>query len=101
MDESNWGEHFAKSLGVFLNGKGIRSLGPHGEKILDDSFYILFNAHYESLLFNLPASKWGDKWKKILDTAAGWHEADSIMLKAGAQLMVAERSLVLLQRIDD
>ncbi|MEO6932921.1 MAG: glycogen debranching protein GlgX, partial [Chitinophagaceae bacterium] len=37
MTEENWNHDFAKSLGVYLNGHGIRTVGPRGEHILDDS----------------------------------------------------------------
>src|SRR5690606_5506896 len=33
MSEENWNHDFAKSLGVYLNGSGIRTSGPKGEKI--------------------------------------------------------------------
>ena len=44
MSEDEWAAGFSKSLGVFLNGRAIPSRGPRGERILDDSFYVIFNA---------------------------------------------------------
>ena len=49
MSDEDWAAGFAKSLGVFLNGKAIPSRGPRGERIVDDSFYVIFNAHHEPL----------------------------------------------------
>jgi glycogen operon protein len=49
MSEEQWTQVFAKSLGVFLNGEAIASRGPQGDRIRDDSFYVLFNAHHEPL----------------------------------------------------
>jgi len=57
MTEENWNQDYAKSLGVFLNGKGIHSMGPKGEVIVDDNFYIIFNAHHDGLPFKLPPQK--------------------------------------------
>ena len=37
MTEEDWQTGFAKSLGVFLNGDGIDTPGPRGERIVDDS----------------------------------------------------------------
>src|SRR5688500_9219890 len=45
MTDEIWNHDYAKSLAVFLNGRGIRSRGPKGEVLTDDSFYIIFNAH--------------------------------------------------------
>jgi pullulanase/glycogen debranching enzyme len=42
MAEEHWGEGFAKSLGVFLNGKTIPNPNPKGEPVEDDNFYIIF-----------------------------------------------------------
>jgi len=56
MVEENWGEDFAKSMGVFLNGQALARPDSRGEKITDDTFLLLFNAHHESLSFTLPAS---------------------------------------------
>ena len=69
MTEENWNHDFAKSLGVYLNGQGIRSVGPKGEKITDDSFYIIFNAYHGPLDYKLPSVKYGPGWIKIIDTA--------------------------------
>ncbi|MFP4284037.1 MAG: glycogen debranching protein GlgX, partial [Desulfovermiculus sp.] len=47
MDEENWGEGFAKSLAVYLNGQNIPNPNPRGDAVSDDNFYIILNAHYE------------------------------------------------------
>ncbi|WP_299823054.1 glycogen debranching protein GlgX [uncultured Pontibacter sp.] len=69
MSEENWSHDFAKSLAVFLNGRGLHSPGPKGEQTVDDNFYVMFNAHNEPLTFKLPAKKYGSKWTKVLDTS--------------------------------
>jgi glycogen operon protein len=68
MDEEDWRVGFAKSLGVFLNGERIDSTDPRGDPVVDDSFYILFNAHHERLDFKTPGQEWGERWVKVLDT---------------------------------
>jgi glycogen operon protein len=103
MSEDDWRAGFAKSLGVFLNGGEIRSPNDHGEPVLDDSFYLMFNAHHEPLEFTLPEEKWGEKWTVVLDTA---DEKDLMLeqesgpeLGAGARLQVQPWSLMLLRRV--
>ena len=53
---------YAKSLAVFLNGSAIRRPGEHGEVIKDDSFYLIFNAHHETLPFTLPPQQFGSNF---------------------------------------
>ena len=37
--------------------------------MVDDSFYLMFNAHHEPLEFTLPEAKWGERWTVVLNTA--------------------------------
>jgi glycogen operon protein len=97
MSEEHWGEWFAKSLGIFINGDTIPNPNTHGDPVTDASFYLIFNAHYETLVFTLPGNPWGERWALLLDTARGWIDATPPLL-AGARLEVAPRSVVLLQR---
>ncbi len=61
MTEENWKDPEADVLGVFLNGQGIASPGPRGERILDDSFYIVSNAHHAGLFgFVMPPALGGE-----------------------------------------
>lgn len=96
MAEEDWGEGYAKSLGVYLNGAAIPNPNPKGDPVTDDDFYIMFNAHYEPLDFILPGKEWADSWLLELDTQKGWLE-DAKHLKAGDTIQVAERSLVVLR----
>jgi glycogen operon protein len=68
MSEEDWQAGFAKSLGVFLNGRAIPTPNERGEQIFDESFYVVFNAHHEPLSFTLPGEKWGTRWGVVLDT---------------------------------
>jgi isoamylase len=98
MAEENWGEGFAKSIAVFLNGRAIPYPDPRGVRIVDDSFLVLFNAHYESVSFTLPGPKWGKQWIRVLDTAKGGFIKDEKTLVAGEEISAQSRSLVLLMR---
>lgn len=96
MSEDHWNEDFAKSLGIFLYGKGLHAVGSKGEQITDDSFYIIFNAHFESLEFTLPSQKYGKQWKKVLDTANAKIEETQVY-KTGDVITAAGRSIILLR----
>ncbi len=101
MSEDDWRSGFARTLGVFLNGKAIPTPDSHGEPIVDDSFYILFNAHYEAMAFTLPTCPWGDRWVKVVDTN---HPVPDLrehrQIKAGEQVRLESHSMIVLRRVD-
>jgi glycogen operon protein len=102
MGDEDWSNGLTKSLGVFLNGEAIPSLDPRGERVVDDSFYVLFNAHEGSMPFRLPPRpEWGERWEKVLDTAEGGFTEEREVFEAGGEVPVEERSVVVLQRITD
>jgi isoamylase len=99
MTQEDWNGGFAKALGVFLNGEGIQSPDARGERVVDESFYVLFNAHHEPLQFTLPKRDWGDEWLVVLDTARSTPETEEQRQKAGQEVPVESRSLKVLRRV--
>jgi isoamylase len=95
MSDEHWNVGYAKSLGIYLNGLGIHWTDPKGQRIVDDSFYVIFNAHHEPLAFTLPPSKYGKRWTKIIDTSVEEVE-DKESYDAEATLEVDARSVVVL-----
>jgi glycogen operon protein len=98
MDEEDWGEGFAKSLGIFLNGSMIPNPNPKGEPVTDDNFYLIFNAHYETLDFILPEAGWGQSWIKELDTCSG-RLTEETTCAAGSLVQATSRSLIVLRHV--
>ena len=99
MSPEDWRVGFAKSLGVYLNGRGIPDLGADGRRITDDTFYLLFNAHYEPLDFSMPEPAWGRMWQLVLDTRSGEIGRDGARYPAGSSVRVDARSTMILRRI--
>ena len=104
MSEDDWKASFAKSVGVFLNGRGIPTPDERGEQVVDDSFYVMFNAHHEAMPFRLPAPEWGRRWTVVLDTKETGDELSEERLgrefQAGDSVDVIAWSLVLLRRLE-
>ncbi|MEJ8756947.1 glycogen debranching protein GlgX [Pontibacter sp. H259] len=96
MSDEHWNHDFAKSLAVYMNGHGLRSVGPKGEHIIDDDFYVIFNAHHDPIKFKLPPKKYGTQWTKLIDTTTGKVEEEGKMYSAGKTIEVGGRSVVLL-----
>ncbi|MFE9004976.1 glycogen debranching protein GlgX [Streptomyces sp. NPDC007875] len=99
MIPRDWQAAHAKSLAVFLNGSAISEPGVRGERITDDSFLLLFNAHHEPLDFVVPIDH-GKQWQVIVDTAVpeGVEPGSGAKVAAGDVLTLVDRSLMVLQR---
>jgi glycogen operon protein len=99
MADGDWDAGFAKSLTVFLNGRAISEPDRRGEKIIDDSFLLLFNASENDLQFIIPPRRYGPRWSKLLDTAYPVVEfEDESPVKPGDVVSVMNYSLQLLRR---
>jgi isoamylase len=96
MKEHNWKEDFAKSLGVFLNGHGIKGRDNIGRRILDNSFYLIFNAHHGDLHFKLPGLKYGELWVKVLDTSDPRLENKALNFNHSQEILVGGRTIMVL-----
>jgi glycogen operon protein len=70
MDDEDWNTGYARSVAIFLNGRGIPDRDQLGERVIDDSFLLLINGHYEEITFVLPDKEYGPGWVTVLDTAA-------------------------------
>jgi isoamylase len=98
MTDADWGAPSTGSLGVFLNGQAIGSRGRRGERIEDDSFYLLLNANEAAIEFRMPPVL-GNCWEVILDTY-DHHASEGTEVRAGSVLALPERSLMVLRRVD-
>jgi isoamylase len=70
MTDNDWNARYARAMAVFLNGDAITEPAPHGERVRDNDFLLLFNAHSDAVTFTLPGGRLHDKWEVVIDTAA-------------------------------
>jgi isoamylase len=100
MDDHQWQQDFARSLGVFLNGRGISWPDAEGRHIVDDSVIMLFNAHWEPVEFTLPDKRLGPRWRKEMATSQPEWLDEGELFDAGALVVVEARSMVLLSEAE-
>jgi len=99
MSPEDWSDGVAKSIGVYLNGDAIGAVDARGEPVTDDTFLLLLNAAADPVDFTLPPAAWAGSWVMSLDTATGQcAEEEDRVWKAGEELVVEGRSLMLLHR---
>src|SRR5438094_9799092 len=67
MTDRDWEAGHERSLGVFLNGKGIPGQDDRGRSLSDDSFLLLFNATSRPVRWMLP-KEYGGPWRLLLST---------------------------------
>ena len=69
MTEDDWTNGHARTVAIYLNGRGIPDRDALGEPVLDDSFLLLINAHHHASTFTLPDRSFGRTWELVIDTA--------------------------------
>lgn len=95
MEDQHWENDLARSLAVYLNGEAIPSLDIEGNKITDNSFYIIFNAFWEDINYKLPGEKYGKSWIKVLDSHKAVIKEDG-QLDAEETISVPGRCVIVL-----
>jgi glycogen operon protein len=71
MTDQDWEAGFGRSIMVFLNGTAIPDLDARGERVVDDSFLLCFNAHDDDITMTVPGGEYGEEWAIVLDSATG------------------------------
>ncbi|MFE9676533.1 glycogen debranching protein GlgX [Streptomyces sp. NPDC006259] len=98
MTDRNWQRSDAHCVGVFLNGDAIAEPDPRGRPVVDDSFLLLLNSYWEPVVFRLPGAEYGERWAVCVDTVEPDGGPDETEHKAGAEVTVEARSLIVLSR---
>jgi glycogen operon protein len=101
MTAADWASPAARSIGMYLSGEGIRTRGPRGERIIDDSFLLWLHGGGEPLVVRLPGAPWAKEYERIVDTAAepAMTTGPPLHFMPGDPLGVAARSVVLLRAL--
>jgi len=97
MTGDDWGNDFGRAVALFVNGEGIRERGQYGQRHVDSSFLLFFNAHDAPIEFATPPAEYGEKWEKVIETAEPSPDRPSVV-EAGSKIWVPDRSLIVLDR---
>ncbi|MGA0970064.1 MAG: glycogen debranching protein GlgX [Ilumatobacteraceae bacterium] len=110
MNDADWEQGFARSVGVFMNGEAIASRDPYGQRIRDDTFLCLFSASDIALDWVLPPATWGRIWEVALNSddpdagTAGWPEnhqpTAAVTYGAESVLQMPPFTTIVLRRTD-
>jgi glycogen operon protein len=97
MTEEDWDTDFVRSVGMFLNGAGIRGRDRRGQPIVDDNFLVYFNAHHDPLDLSLPGKEYGARWRVVVDTAM---KLDDKEFRPTGKASITGRSVLVLKAIE-
>jgi isoamylase len=98
MTHEDWNKSFHhRCVAVFLNGDAIDAPNARGERVVDDSFLLCFNAHDDYVEFITPQADYAQEWAVELDTNHPVGDADQVV-SAEAKVRVEARSLLILRK---
>jgi glycogen operon protein len=98
MDTGDWFDQANGTVGMYLDGRGLRHRGPRGEVVLDQSYLLVLHAGEQDCAFVLPAEPWAVSYQVVIDTSyEQGAPAGLAPYPAGLDLPVTARSVVLLR----
>ncbi|GAB3010840.1 glycogen debranching protein GlgX [Mycobacterium bourgelatii] len=97
MTAQDWDNDFGKSIAVFLNGRALPEPNRRGERVVDDSFLLCFNAHDEDVIFVMPSKDYAEEWTVELDTTHPTGVADRVV-KTEEEIALPGRSVLILRK---
>ena len=96
MTDEEWNQDFARCLGVALSGAAIDEVNERGQRVQDENFLLLMNAHFEEIPFALPAPPLGAGWIALIDTSCQISGDANRFFFGSASYPLQARSLALL-----
>jgi len=97
MTPADWNSGFGKCVTVFLNGAAIPAPDSRGQRVVDDSFLLCFNAHDETVDVVTPDGEYAQQWSAVLDTADPTGATD-LVVPAGEKIALVGRSMLVLRK---
>jgi isoamylase len=99
MTEDEWHAGWVRCLGVCISGKTLNDVDRMGHPVIDDTFLLCLNPHYELIDFYLPKCATNCRWEAILDTRAAVTTPQQ--LSPGEPYGLIEHSAVLFREVED
>jgi glycogen operon protein len=93
----DWFDTGLRSIGMYLDGRGLRHRSPRGETIVDDSFLLLLHSGDQDQVFTVPGAPWASSYEQVVDTTAVGGVASGSPVQGGADLPMRARSVLLLR----
>jgi glycogen operon protein len=99
MTTDDWLNPQTRCLGMLLAGDAMDEVDDAGQRIVDATFLLLLNAHWEPMQFTLPEGATRREWEVIFHTPFVPLPADQRVLLA-EQFSLGARAVALLRMVD-
>ncbi len=99
MKPEDWDSGFGLSVGMFLNGYGIREKDVRGRAVTDVNFLVYFNSGDAPVELVLPDRRLGAGWEIVVDTTGELSHDEPVAPKA--TLPLDARSMLVLRESAD
>ena len=87
-----------RAIAVLLNGSAITGRDPRGEAVVDDTFLVLFNGHWDPVEFTLPPKRVSGAWDIAFDTNDPGSEFE--LVRHSGSYRTDARSVVVLRAVE-
>ena len=98
LSGEQWFDPMQRTIAMYLDGEGIRSRGPRGEGVTDDSLLLVLHTAPDDTEVVLPGPPWAASYDVLLDTADE-RPAPGGSVAAGSGLTMTGLSVVLLRAV--
>jgi glycogen operon protein len=71
LNDADWFDGGLRTVGLYLDGRGLRHRGDRGELIIDDSYLLLLHAGDDPVSFTLPGPPYARGYRTVIDTSHG------------------------------
>ncbi|MBD0292455.1 MAG: glycogen debranching protein GlgX [Jiangellaceae bacterium] len=96
MTQAEWHDDSLRTISVFFAGDAIDTRGPHGERIVGDSFLLCLHADADPVEVSLPSEEWAQSYQVVFDTTMA-AEAPQTTYDPGDTVTLTGRSILLLR----
>ena len=96
MTDQEWNQDFARCLGVMLSGVALDEVDERGQRVRDENFLLLMNAHHEEISFVVPPPPSNAGWFALVDTSCQTTRNPDAFYPGNSSYPLQARSLALL-----
>jgi glycogen operon protein len=99
MSADDWFDAGLRTIGMYLDGRGLRHRDRRGQVIVDDSYLLVLHSGDADAAFVVPGAPWASGYTVVLDTAqpAAIPAAGTAPVPGSTSLAMTARSVVLLR----
>jgi len=98
LSNADWFDSQLRTIGMYLDGRGLRHRGPRGEVIIDDSYLLVLHSGDAPAAFVLPGLPWAGEYRVVIDTTQpGGERGSDCVIAGGASITLAARGVLLLR----